>query len=116
MRLDPLISEVRAYRAPVVEKISLKLGGGTSSTSILKLLRRVNSEELFCTFRVPHYNQGSYQNLTVVRMEGRNPQVLCVCVCQAFAYASVTNVRFLVGTLIGMRNPECTEQFFQYGD
>ena len=30
-------------------------------------------EELFRTFRVPHYNQGSYQNLTVVGMEGRNP-------------------------------------------
>ena len=31
---------------------------------------------LFRTFRVPHYNQGFYQNLTV-GMEGRNPQ-LCV--------------------------------------
>ena len=29
---------------------------------------------------------------SIVGMEGRNPPILCVC--YAFAYASVTNVRF----------------------
>ena len=55
---------------------------------------QIDSREqgLFRTFRVLRYNQGSYQNLTV-GMEGRSSQ-LCVL---TFAYAGVTNVRFLGG-------------------
>ena len=66
----------------------------TSPTESQSKIASPHKKGLFRTFRVPRCNQGSFQNLTVVGMGGRSPQLLWI----------------LVGALIVMWNPECTEQ------
>ena len=56
----------------------------------------MGGKRLFLTFRVPRCNQGSYQNLTVVGMEGRDPQL---CVIHLYILVLLTSD--------SGRNPDC---------
>ena len=67
-------------------------------------------QELFRTFRVPHYNQGSYQNLMLVTPA--HTQMHITHTIGNFGLPSLRYCQILIGTLIVMQNPECTEQLF----